>query len=191
MQLTLLEYNNYSATASQDSDTDISKLKCKRYLGRRSSVFGPNMLLKFFQNMRMSEKCRNNNNSDYPLTSRRTGGGKKNKFPVVFGRSRSKTHILYTEQQYKQRRTIKITQHQILIIFRRPNNNTHINSEQSIYNSCNWKFESEDWEQTKIKSTKITNSLKVECKKNLLLAVALRTTDTFFTTSITHRLLTP
>ena len=28
--------------------------------------------------MRMSEKCRNNNNSDYPLTSRRTNGGNKN-----------------------------------------------------------------------------------------------------------------
>ena len=29
--------------------------------------------------MRMSEKCRNdNNNSDNPLTSRRTDGGKKN-----------------------------------------------------------------------------------------------------------------
>ena len=26
--------------------------------------------------MRMSEKCRNNNNSDNPLTSRRTDGGK-------------------------------------------------------------------------------------------------------------------
>ena len=27
--------------------------------------------------MRMSEKCRNSNNSDDPLTSRRTEGGKK------------------------------------------------------------------------------------------------------------------
>ena len=65
MQLTLLEYNTYSATASQGSDTDISKFKW--YLGKRSSVFGPMYLrtLKFFQKMRMSEKCRNNN-SDNP-----------------------------------------------------------------------------------------------------------------------------
>ena len=53
-------------TASQGSDIDITKLK--------RSVLG----LIYFKNlpkMRISEKC-HNNNSDNPLTSRHTDGGK-------------------------------------------------------------------------------------------------------------------
>ena len=33
--------------------------------------------------MRMSEKCCNNNNSDNPLTSRRTDGGKKGTIKII------------------------------------------------------------------------------------------------------------
>ena len=64
----LAEHNKYSATGSQGSDTDISKIKV--------SVFGPIFNLKFFLKMRMSEKCYNNNNPDNPLTSRNAGGKK-------------------------------------------------------------------------------------------------------------------
>ena len=65
----------------------------------------------------MSEKCRNNNNSDNPLISRRTDGGKKNYFSgcdlkpcltgislycAAFGENnirRKLTHTLDTNQQ--------------------------------------------------------------------------------------------
>ena len=42
--------------------------------------------------MRMSEKCRDNNNSDNPLTSRRTDGGKN--VHLGFLKSQSVSHAL-------------------------------------------------------------------------------------------------
>ena len=56
-------------TAGKGSNTDITKYK---YQGQYLGLF----TLKIFQKMRMSEKCCNN--SDNPLTSCRTNGGKKN-----------------------------------------------------------------------------------------------------------------
>ena len=56
--------------------------------------------------MLMSEKCRNNNNSDNPLTSRRTDGGKN-------GRQRMFLDILSTRAKHKLMRkfskNIKVT----------------------------------------------------------------------------------
>ena len=61
---------------------DVLLIKNDTITKLKRSVFGPYLLLKIFQKMRMSEKCRNkhnNNNSNNPLTSRRTDGGKNSK----------------------------------------------------------------------------------------------------------------
>ena len=48
--------------------------------------------------MRMSEKCRNNNNSDNPLTSRRTIGGKN-----LHNRSIWHFTIRYARDRYQEK----------------------------------------------------------------------------------------
>ena len=54
---------------------------------KKASIWAAVFTLKIFPKMRMSEKClknKHNNNSDNPLTSRRSdGGGKNERFALV------------------------------------------------------------------------------------------------------------
>ena len=69
-------YNIYSATANQCSDTDITKLK-------RLSIFEQTAYISTLPKNEKAIKCRNNN-SDNPLSSRRTDGGKSHQFLLNF-----------------------------------------------------------------------------------------------------------